>query len=172
MTYPAKMKGGSADGGNGQWFDYVTSERPLGPFTYRGYFSRSVSGVGNIHCSQVEWQGKWHYFYPEASFSAGRLKRGFKCSIRVDEKMEFNVDGSIQPLVWTSSGPVKLNFFDPYVTVPADCLNQTDIPEGLHAVSIATCSEGRIGIGKVKNGGWITYANVDFAAAGAVSFAG
>lgn len=169
MTYPAKMKGGSGDGGNGQWFDYATSDQPLGPFTYRGHFSRSGPGVGNIHGSQVEWNGKWYCFYHDASLSVGQPKRGFKRSIRVDE-MKFNADGSIRPLVWTSSGPAKLKNLDPYVTVSVVCLNQTDLPEGPHAVSTEPCSEGGMDIGKIKNGGWIKYASVDFQAGGAASF--
>ena len=49
-------------------------------------------------------------------------------------------------------------------------MNQTDIPEGAHAVSTENCSEGGVTIGRINDGNWIRYADVDFHAQGAARF--
>ena len=169
FTYPAVMDGGSGRGGQGQWFDYAMSDKPLGPFTYKGHFTRSGPGGGNIHGSQVEWQGKWYCFYHDFSTSVGDPKRGFKRAMKMDE-MHFNPDGTIQGLLWTANGPPATQNLDPYVRCPAACLNQSDIPLGPHAVTTAPCSEGGMALSHLKNGDWVRYADVDFGPTGASTF--
>ena len=169
FTYPAKMKGGSGDGGNGQWYDYATSDHPLGPFTYKGHFTKSGPGGGNIHGSQIEWQGKWYCFYHDFSTSEGDPKRGFKRAVRLDE-MHFYPDGTIQELTWTADGPPALKTLDPYKGCEAECLNQSDIPLGPHAVTTETCNAGGLNLSHIEQGDWVRYANVDFGPTGATGF--
>ncbi len=172
FTYPAVMEGGSGRGGSGQWFDYATSDKPLGPFTYRGHFSRSGDSGGNIHGSQVEWQGKWYCFYHDFSTSVGDKKRGFKRAMKMDE-MGFDPDGSIQELRWTEDGPPALKNLDPYKPCPAACLNASDVPLGPHAVTTEACGEGSggdVALCGIDDGDWVRYANVDFGADGARGF--
>ncbi len=162
LTYPAVRPGGSGRGGNGQNYDYAMGKSPLGPFQYKGSFSTSELG-GNIHGSVIELGGKWYCFYHDYSTSVGQLKAGFKRALRVDE-MTFNADGTIQPLVWTTSGPPKLKNLDPFARVEAETLYQTDFPQGPHAISVEKCSEGGANVGSLENGDWLSYANVDFGA--------
>ena len=168
-TYPAMMKGGSGDGGNGQWFDYAMSNQPLGPFVYKGHFSRSGPGGGNIHGSQVAWHGNWYCFYHDFSTSVGDPKQGYKRAMKMDE-MHFNADGTIQELQWTADGPLALKNLDPYVRCEAECLNQSDVPLGKHAVTTEACSEGGVNLSQIEQGDWVRYANVDFGPAGAKGF--
>ncbi len=169
LSYPGHIKGGSGDGGDGQWFDYATSNRPLGPFVYKGHFSRSGPGGGNIHGSQVEWQRKWYCFYHDFSTSVGDPKRCFKRAVRMDE-MHFNPDGTIQELSWTADGPPCTKNLDPYLRCAATCLNGSDVPASPHAVTTEACSEGGMDLGQLDPGNWVRYANVDFGAKGATVF--
>ena len=167
LTYPARRKGGSGDGGSGQNYDYAMGQSPLGPFDYKGSFSTSELG-GNIHGSLVEYGGKWYCVYHDYSTSVGQPKAGFKRALRLDE-IHFNADGTLAPLVWTTSGPPKLKNLDPFARVEAETLAQTDLPTGAHAVNVEACSEGGADVGALGNGDWLKYANVDFGG-GAQSF--
>ena len=177
FTYPAVMQGGSGHGGNGQWFDYATSDKPLGPFTYRGHFSRSGDSGGNIHGSQVEWQGKWYCFYHDFSTSVGDPKRGFKRNMRMDE-MTFDPDGGIHELWWTDAGPSATKNLDPFVRCEAECLNASDVPLGPHAVTTERCAAGGVGpvrptrrvLGAVCERGFRRRRGAGFCGAGGVRF--
>ena len=161
LTYPAFMPHGSGRGGSGQHYDYATAKTVNGPYTYKGTFTQSAPGTGNIHGSQVEWQGHWYCFYHDASLSLGNRKSGFRRSIRVDE-MEFGPDGSLLPLKWTDSGPTKIKNLNPFVRCEAETLAKTAGPVGPESVSTEACAEGGVDLGGIGDGAWAEYANVDF----------
>lgn len=75
---------------------YATSSNPLGPWTYQGVFLDSQSS-DTSHGSVVEYKGQWYVFYHTADLSG----RGNLRSICVD-KLYFNEDGTIQPVVQTT----------------------------------------------------------------------
>ena len=160
MTYPAFMDGGSGRGGQGQHYDYAIGKSPLGPFEYKGHFTQTEGG-GNIHGSAVEYQGKWYFAYHDFSTSVGDPKGGFKRAIRLDE-LNFNADGTIAPLVWTTTGPPKLKNLNAFQRVEAETLAGAAGPNSPHAISIEKCDEGGIDVGSLGNGDWMRYANVDF----------
>ena len=168
MTYAAAYPGKGPDGKRlpGQQFDYAIGDKPEGPYKFMGAFTDSRGG--NIHGSQVEWNGTWYCFYHDFSTSVGKERHGFKRGIRCDV-MRFNADGSIQPLVWTDAGPKQLKWLNPFARCEAACMCQTDIPEGDHAIDTESCSEGGVDVTHIRNGAWIRYAGVDFGR-GASSF--
>lgn len=161
LTYPAFQPGGSGRGGHGQNYDYAVSSTPLGPYTYKGTFTKSGPGAGNIHGSQVEWGDTWYCFYHDCALSQGDRKSGFKRSVRLDE-MHFNADGTIAPLAWTTTGPPQRKPLNPFVRCEAETLCQTDGPLGPHAVSTEACVEGGVDLGSLNEGDWARYAGVDF----------
>jgi arabinoxylan arabinofuranohydrolase len=168
MTYAASFPGRGPHGKRlpGQQFDYAIADKPVGPYQFMGAFTDSRGG--NIHGSQVQWNGVWYCFYHDFSMSVGRLSHGFKRGIRCDV-MNFNPDGSIQPLVWTDHGPKQLKWLDPFLRCEAECMCQTDLPEGEHAIASEACSEGGVDVTRIREGAWIRYAGVDFAG-GAAAF--
>jgi hypothetical protein len=164
VTYPAFQQGGSGRGGNGQNYDYATSTNIFGPYTYHGSFTRTLptqKHAGNIHGSQFQYGSKWYCLYHDFSLSEGRDHNGFKRCVDLDE-MTFNPDGSIQPLVWTKTGPPALKNLNPFVQCNAVCMNDCDAPERPHAIATQPCSTGGMDVGGINNGAWIKYANVDF----------
>ncbi|MGB4415857.1 MAG: family 43 glycosylhydrolase [Paludibacter sp.] len=69
---------------------YATSDKPLGPWMYRGVYLESV-GCETTHGSVVEYKGQWYQFYHNNDISGkGNLR-----SICFD-KLYFNKDGSIK----------------------------------------------------------------------------
>jgi alpha-L-fucosidase 2 len=74
---------------------YATSDRPLGPWTYRGLLLDPVSS-DTSHGSVVEYRGQWYLFYHTCDISG----RGNLRSICFD-KLYFNADGSIRKVVPT-----------------------------------------------------------------------
>ena len=164
LTYPAFLKGGSNDGGNGQNYDYAVATSIFGPYTYRGTFTRTRAdqpAAGNIHGSQVQWHGHWYCFYHDCSLSQGDPKSGFKRSVRVDE-IHFGPNGIILPLKWTDSGPAPLKNLDPYARCQAVTLAQTAGPGRPESVATEACAEGGEDLGSIRDGSWAEYANADF----------
>ncbi|MDR2119526.1 MAG: glycoside hydrolase N-terminal domain-containing protein [Tannerella sp.] len=74
---------------------YATSDRPLGPWKYRGVLLDAVSS-DTSHGSVVEYKGQWYLFYHTCDISG----RGNLRSVCFD-KLYFNPDGSIQKVIPT-----------------------------------------------------------------------
>lgn len=72
---------------------YATSDKPLGPFTYRGCILPPVLGW-TTHHSIVEFKNKWYLFYHDSSLSGGVTHK--RC-IKVQE-LRYDSDGSIIPM--------------------------------------------------------------------------
>lgn len=72
---------------------YATSDKPQGPFTFRGKILEPVIGW-TTHHSIVEINGKWYLFYHDSSWSRGiSSKRCVKFT-----EIHYNEDGTIQTI--------------------------------------------------------------------------
>lgn len=93
---------------------YATSDKPTGPFTYRGYIVDN--GVdypgGNNHGSIACIKGQWYIFYHRMTNGTIMSRRG--CV----EKIEILPDGTIPPVEMTSLG--FEDSLDPYRITEAD----------------------------------------------------
>ncbi len=93
---------------------YATSDKPTGPFTYRGYIIDN--GVdypgGNDHGSIAEINGQWYIFYHRMTNGTIMSRRG--CA----EKINILPDGTIPPVEMTSLG--FQDSLDPYNITPAE----------------------------------------------------
>lgn len=70
---------------------YATSDKPTGPFTFRGCLLSPVIGW-TTHHSIVEFGGRWWLYYHDASLSGGV---SYKRSVKVQE-LFYEPDGSIR----------------------------------------------------------------------------
>jgi beta-xylosidase len=86
---------------------YAISNNPLGPWKSMGIYMEPTNSYTN-HGSIVEYKGQWYSFYHNSSLSKknGEFNDWLR-SICVD-KLYFNPDGSIQPVVQT--GDTSLEF--------------------------------------------------------------
>lgn len=80
--------------GSSHYIAYATSDKPTGPFIFRGYVLNPVHLGWTTHHSIVEFQGKWYLFYHDAELSGGI---DHKRNIKVAE-LTYNADGTIQTI--------------------------------------------------------------------------
>ncbi|MCM1577603.1 MAG: family 43 glycosylhydrolase [Ruminococcus sp.] len=93
---------------------YATSDKPTGPFKYRGYIIDNGVGYpgGNDHGSIAQINGQWYIFYH-------RMTNGTIMSRRACvEKITILPDGTIPPVEMTSLG--FEDSLDPYKITPAE----------------------------------------------------
>ena len=79
--------------GDTHYLVYATSDRPTGPFTFRGRILNPVLGW-TTHHSIVEFDGRWWLYYHDASLSGGV---SHKRSVKVRE-LFYEADGSIRSM--------------------------------------------------------------------------
>ncbi len=77
--------------GDTHFLVYATSDKPTGPFTFRGRILNPVLGW-TTHHSIVEFGGRWWLYYHDASLSGGVT---YKRSVKVQE-LFYEADGSIR----------------------------------------------------------------------------
>ena len=77
---------------------YATSDKPLGPWTYRGVYLEPTD-CDTSHGSVVEYKGQWYQFYHNCSLSG----RGNLRTVCID-KLEFDDNGLIKPVQQTTEG--------------------------------------------------------------------
>jgi len=93
-----------AAGQNPATIDYATSDNPMGPFLYRGRILGRLPNVpgqdaATNHAAVAEFAGQWYIVY---HISNGPNGGGtYRRQVAVD-KMYFNEDGSIEPVIPTS----------------------------------------------------------------------
>lgn len=99
---------------NGGRLAYATSDKPTGPFTYRGYMIENGIDYpgGNNHGSICEINGQWYLFYHRTTNGTTMSRRG--CV----EKIERLPDGSIPLVEMTSLG--FEDALNPYEIQPAE----------------------------------------------------
>jgi arabinoxylan arabinofuranohydrolase len=93
---------------------YATSDKPTGPFTYRGAIVSQRDGAhgGNIHGGLAQINGQWYVFYHRMTNNTVFSRRA--CV----ERITIEADGTIPPVEQTSLGfEPSLN---PYKHTPAD----------------------------------------------------
>ncbi len=79
--------------GTTHYICYATSDRPEGPFTYRGRILEPVLGW-TTHHSIMEYEGKWYLFYHDCELSNGiNHRRNVKFT-----QLHYNADGTIRTI--------------------------------------------------------------------------
>jgi hypothetical protein len=63
--------------GDTHYLAYATSDKPFGPFRYKGIFLKPVQGW-TTHHSIVEFKGKWYLFYHDTEISGKTHLRNVK----------------------------------------------------------------------------------------------
>lgn len=98
----------------GSCLDYATSDKPTGPFTYRGTIvDNSIDYPGgNNHGSICNINGQWYIFYHRMTNGTIMSRRG--CV----ERIEILPDGTIPQVEMTSLGFEQ--YLNPYKATPAD----------------------------------------------------
>jgi arabinoxylan arabinofuranohydrolase len=144
---------------NNARIDYGMSDNPTTGFAYQGTIVPELPDnmLDNSHGSIVEYAGRWYAFYHNRKETIRRgLNNRYNRTSNVDI-MEYNPDGTIKRVVTTAQGVAQVRPFDPYVTIPATTIANS---EGLRV------AEDKLGKPylSARNGEWLMLSGVDFGA--------
>ncbi len=145
--------------------DYMSSRSPTSGYTYTGTIGgQPPSNGNNNHHSDFEFNGTWYHAYHNriVSTQAG-IATTYRRNLAL-ERLDFNADGTIKEVTYTTDGVTQLGTLNPYVRVEAETLNAQS------GIETETCSEGGMDVTSIQSGDWIKLRGVDFGSAGARSF--
>ncbi|MFT4091397.1 MAG: glycoside hydrolase family 43 protein [Asticcacaulis sp.] len=88
----------------GEYISYATAPSVEGPWTYRGKLTGMAENSNTIHPAIIEFKGQSYFFYHDGALTIGDQKGGsYRRSVRV-EYLNYNPDGTIQPIEQTKAG--------------------------------------------------------------------
>ena len=136
---------------------YMTSDNPLGPYTYRGELfpnEGSFFGMyGNNHHSIASLNGQWYLFYHNRPVEKAMGITGNYRSPQAD-RIQFGEDGLPVQVIGTMRGVDQLKPLDPFQTVSAATMSD-------QAGITVESTDGRSWI-TGNTGSWIRISGVDF----------
>ena len=160
---------------------FMTSENPMGPFTYQGVILPNPGeffGVGgnNHHCV-FNFRGDWYITYHAESIEdrLGMPVKGYR-STHID-KLAVNEDGTLGRTKGTRAGVEQNGYLNPYETVEAETIwNSAGVTTRAYEESNAASGVdkvvdcGNMVVCGMETGSWIGLKGVDFGDAGATEF--
>lgn len=136
---------------------YMTSDKPLGPFKYQGYFLKNpgqyYGPYGNNHHWIFQFKGKWYIAYHAqvVEKQIGLEKGGYR-NLFIDE-LHVNADGSIPLQEHISKSGVKpVSTFNPNTVVKASTMHSSKKLAVTDNASVVP----------VEDGAWMMVKNVEF----------
>ncbi len=147
--------GGNQYGLTGGAINYMVSDSPLGPFTYKGEAFKGIGTFfgtgGNNHHTFYKFNGQWYLFYHAQYLQDSMgLKGGYR-STHID-KVTINSDGTIRAVKGTKSGVDQIKSFDPYKTQRAATFS--------HQGGITISGSGN-SVVQANKGSWFRVSGVD-----------
>lgn len=151
---------------------FMTSENPMGPFTYQGVILPNPGeffGVGgnNHHCV-FNFRGEWYITYHAESIEdrLGMEVKGYR-STHIN-KLVINEDGTLGRIVATREGVEQSGKLNPYEVVEAETIwNSAGVDTTQYGEQSTECGSGNMVVCGVKTGSWIGLKGVDFGEKGA-----
>ena len=153
---------------------YMTSDNPMGPFTYQGvilpnpgdFFGR---GGNNHHCI-FEFHGEWYITYHAQTLEEKMgITGGYRCT-HID-KVKIKEDGSIGKTSATMKGVDQIGTLNPYIKTPAATMAV------MNGINTMPCDEtgkkygsGAMAVTDIHTGDWICLKGVEFGETGASKF--
>ncbi|MBP2158110.1 MULTISPECIES: glycoside hydrolase family 43 protein [Asticcacaulis] len=91
-------------GDDGEYISYATAPSVQGPWTYRGQLTGKAENSSTIHPAIIDFKGQSYFFYHDGGWTIGDKKGGsYRRAVRV-ERLYYNADGTIRPIVQTKAG--------------------------------------------------------------------
>ena len=147
--------GGNPYGLTSGAINYMVSDNPLGPFTYKGEAFKGIGAFfgtgGNNHHTFYKFNNQWYLFYHAQYLQDSMgLKGGYR-STHID-KVTINNDGTIQAVTGTKSGVNQIKPLDPFTTVRAATFS--------HQGGVTISGSGN-SVVQVNRGSWYRVSGVD-----------
>lgn len=154
---------------------YMTSENPMGPFTYRGFVLKNpgyyYGCYGNNHHCMFEFNGEWYIAYHTQILEKPMgIKGGYRCTSI--SKITVAEDGMLPTLPTVDrKSLVQAKYLNPYERVEAETMatmgGLSTTQEGEVSKS---CGSGNMALSDMKSGAWLALYGVDFGQEGAKKF--
>jgi arabinoxylan arabinofuranohydrolase len=143
----------AASGSGSEKISYATSNRPTGPWTYKGDIMDAGRTYTN-HPGIVEYKGRSYFFYHDSSLPGGN---NYKRSVRVQE-FSYGNDGSIPKLGYTGEGPEGIARLNPFARVEAETIAWAS------GIKTENCNDtgGGQNVTQISGGDYIKMRNVNF----------
>jgi hypothetical protein len=138
---------------------YCMSNSPTGPWTYKGLIVNPQPNSAGNHPGIIDYKGNSYVFGFNAALPGGGNQRRSVCV----EKFNYNSDGTIQNVSFTTSGAPQIGTLNPYVKNEAETICWET------GVKTETCNEGGVDVCNIENGDSIKVKGVDFGT-GSTSF--
>jgi arabinoxylan arabinofuranohydrolase len=137
--------------------DYMTSVKPTEGFTYRGIIAAQPPiNDNNNHAAQFEFKGQsYHVYHNRIVAKEAGIPTGFRRNIAL-ERFEYDADGSIKQLTYTTDGVPQVGHLDPYERVEAETFATQQ------GVETERCQAGGMNLTDLQNGDWVRIRGVDF----------
>ena len=99
--------------------NYMVSDNPLGPFTYKGEVFKGIGTFfgtgGNNHHTIIKFKDQLYLFYHAQYLQDSMGIKGGYRSTHID-KITVNADGTMQAVKGTKAGVSQISSFDPFTT--------------------------------------------------------
>ena len=146
--------GGNSYGLTNAAIEYMVSDSPMGPFTYKGELFKNIGNffgtVGNNHHTIQKFGNDYYLFYHAQYLQDSMGLTGGYRSTHVD-KLTVNADGTIAAVTGTKTGVSQVKAVNPYTTVQAETLS--------HQGGITISGQGNTTVGGTK-GSWLEISGV------------
>ncbi len=155
----------SANPASGLTIDYMTSADPMTGFVHRGTVAgQPPSNNNNNHHAIFELNGGWyHAFHNRFVATQAGIPTVYRRNLGI-ERLNYNADGTIQPISYTTDGVVQLRKFDPYTDVEAETMIAQN------GIETEASDGGGMHVHFTADGAWTKIAGVDFGSQGAKRF--
>ncbi len=152
---------------------YMTSDSPMGPFTYQGVIlpnpGEFFGAGGNNHHCVFSFRGEWYITYHAQSVVdrlGYRAGSGYR-STHID-KLAINEDGTLGKTKGTRAGVEQSGYLNPYETVEAETIwNSAGVDTTQLGEQSVACGSGNMAVCGIETGSWIGLKGVDFGDKGA-----
>lgn len=153
---------------------YMTSDSPLGPFTYQGSIMKNPGEFfgcyGNNHHCMFEFNGQWYMTYHTQVLERDMgIDKGYRCT-QIDT-VSIGEDGVIAPITMTRTGAEDTGSLNPYEKVEAETMQSMGGIETTQYGSQSTYfGSGNMVVTEIKTGSWLMVSGAEFGETGAKSF--
>ncbi len=155
----------SSDSDHGLRIDYMTSKSPMSGYTYAGTIAdQPPVNNNNNHASEFEFNSQWYHAYHNryVATQAG-ISTTYRRNLAL-EALDFNSDGTVKQVTYTTDGVKQVGSLDPYTRVEGETMHAQS------GIETEPAGPGGMDVTQIDNGDWIALRGVDFGTAGAKTF--
>ena len=145
---------------------YATNSNPTSGLVFQGDVLANPpnNDYNNNHHSFFTFQGNWYVAYHNRYVAQQNgIPTTYKRNVCLDA-LNYNPDGTMQQVVFTTDGLDQFKYLNPYTRVEAETMAAQS------GIFTAPCVAGGMNVTDITNGTWTMVRGVDFRGSGATNF--